>query len=137
MALEHTAADLLSEIRATRDNILSGDRATNQRIDTLEQSLNEVLKKFGRPGAFMSHDDGRARAQGWLQHKHVAEQHRRDVLQPFHATPELIDQAISARGAINKMISLQALDTHEQKSLSLFNMGASGYLVPVEWSTRI
>src|SRR5262245_7378507 len=132
-----TFDDVMRELEATRAEFQK-KTAGDVRLAALERALNAMSVRVGRPGAVGAGEgDGRASAQAWLEAKHLSEQPKRGTLQPFNASSELIDAAVTARSALVKMISLGALDAGEQKALSLFNMGGSGYIVPPEWSSRI
>jgi hypothetical protein len=50
MGLELT--ELLEESRTARSTLDQGDARTNQRIDQIEKSVNELFRKVARPPAF-------------------------------------------------------------------------------------
>jgi hypothetical protein len=51
---------LVAEIKQVSANIADGDARTNQRIDELTQSVNELYRTQGRPGSEITKDDDSA-----------------------------------------------------------------------------
>ena len=42
--------ELLKEVRATRDTLGTADQQRNLRIDKLESSINDIMRRIARPG---------------------------------------------------------------------------------------
>src|SRR5262245_15216378 len=100
-----TYDDVVREIELTR-RTLAEKTAGDARLAKLESAINRISVALGRPGGGVE-GDGRASAAAWLEVKHLSEQPKRGALQPFNASADLIDAAVVARGALDKMISLQ------------------------------
>jgi hypothetical protein len=81
---------------------------TNARIDQIEQSVNELFRKVGRPG--LSHYDGgdgtaeRADAIGLCMTKHMLDRPKDDGVAPDYAPSSgEIDEALRCKKAIVKL----------------------------------
>jgi hypothetical protein len=60
--------DLVEQIRATSRDIAQADTRNSKRLDSIEQSVNELYKRSGRPGAEICDDgDERKSAIGLCQ----------------------------------------------------------------------
>jgi HK97 family phage major capsid protein len=130
--------DLAAEIRKASQILERGDA----RIDAIEGAVNALLLKAGRPGYSGDYGDGsdRADAADWCAIRKQLQQPKDDGLQPdWRPTSDEIAGAQTAKKALSKLwrhADFAKLDHVEQKSLSAFSLGNSGWLLPPEQASR-
>ena len=57
MSNEGGLSSLVAEIRQASENISQGDAWMNQRLDGIEQSVNELFRTTHRPGGWATKDE--------------------------------------------------------------------------------
>src|SRR5262245_12357872 len=93
--------NLLSEIRAANTSIEHRDTATRSRLSALEHSVNDLMKRQGRPGGNGLGDvDARASAIGLLEQKHFAAQTKMDsaLPAPNFSSEQIAEAQMAIRG---------------------------------------
>src|SRR5262249_47676166 len=123
-------------------NIEQRDQVTRSRLNNLEASINDLMRRHGRPGGGNGRDtDARAQAIGLLETKHFNAQTKHD---PSAPAPNFSEEAISeARTAIAGLRSLMhstsidQLRYDERKALSSFSFGSQGFILAPEMSNEI
>jgi len=128
-------AKLLAEINST----------ARTRVDAIEESLaeqkesvNDLYKRLGRPGAEYSADDRDLEQKSAIEMccDRYGWQHQRNEGRgfiEFHPSADEIAEAITAQKAWRAMLrhgDIQRLDPLEQKSLSSFAFSNAGWVVP-------
>lgn len=168
-------AELLKEVKETREKILTGDAERQKVLDEikgdiaktgaaageteqklakivtdlaeketklqgLQETINNIAKKVSRPQGEFSEEANRKAARGLLELKHLYKITKRD---PEHLFSPSEDQVTEAEMAIKGMRALmhctdiQQLSAEHRKALSSFNIGASGFILPPEMSSRV
>ena len=81
---ETLLANVLHEIRTANAHIDERDSATRARLSGLENSVNDLMKRMGRPtgGNAFGETDARKSAIGLLEQKHFAATTKRDASLP-------------------------------------------------------
>src|SRR5215813_8254230 len=137
---EVTLANVAAMIRSASDGIAERDK----RIRALENSVNDVLLKMGRPhggGGDAFGSDAREQAIGLLELKHLSSVQKRDVLNPLpQFSSEQIREAETAVGALKALLhstSIDQLSLDQRKSLSAFSFGSQGFLLAPEMSNQV
>jgi HK97 family phage major capsid protein len=142
---DDVAHTLVAELRKAKTLIERGNTTLNERVDEIERSLNEVLIGQRRPGAdSYTADDRELERKSALTmcHDRHSWQHQRNEGKWIEYRPsgDEIDEAVTAQRAIRAILrhgDFARLDHVEQKSLSSFVFGSSGWVVPPEMSSRI
>jgi hypothetical protein len=132
--------DLLSEIRATREALASGDTARDQILKQVKADVDRLALKLNRPGQDTLTDDALERkASGdYLALRHVLKAGPQP--QPIDFGAQDLDSAAIARKAFGNYVrsgDLSRLVEIERKSLTEFTLGGMGVLIPPEISGRI
>lgn len=129
--------ELFAELTKMSDILAQGD----QRVEALERSVNEILRKAGRPGGIGQLGDGadleRKSAIEMCKIRHDERVPKSDdVTKAYTPSSQEIDEALAARRALSHVIrkgGMGGLDAAEQKSLSAFSFGSpGGFLLPPE-----
>src|SRR5262249_55334086 len=137
---------LVAEIRKASENIAQGDARMNQRLEGIEQSVNELYKTTQRPGAAWETKDEsnfeRKEAIGLCRNRRALTVPKIDGGVSDDYTPHAseIDEALVCRKAMKALMRYgdpARLDQTFQKSLSAFSFGGSGYLLPPEISNQV
>jgi hypothetical protein len=136
---EVTLANVAAMIRSASDGIAERDK----RIRALENSVNDLLLKMGRPsgGGFDADVDERASAVGLLEQRFCYRQTKRDsAICELSFSNEEISEAMLANKAMHKLLhatSIDVLRPDERKALSSFSFGSQGFLLAPEMSQQI
>jgi HK97 family phage major capsid protein len=112
------------------------------KMQALQDAINNVLKRVQRDGGngtLGAVDVERKEAVSLLQHRHEWKVTKQDPDHPFAATEDQISEALGGCKAVRALMhaDIRQLSAENQKSLSSFNMGASGFILPPEMSNRI
>jgi HK97 family phage major capsid protein len=119
------------------------DGVTRSRLSNLESSLNDVMRRMGRPhgGNGFGDVDSRKSAIEMLRQKHFSSQTKIDPsLPPPDFSESQISEAQTAICAIKTLLHSTSIDMvpHEQrKALSAFSFGSQGFLMAPEMSQQI
>jgi HK97 family phage major capsid protein len=135
---------LVAEIQKASANLERGDTRTNERIDQIETSLNDLFRRVGRPA--LSYADG----DDALERKSAAElciiKHALDQPKDTGAKAEYwpgsseIDSAILHRKALRLLLrhgDPTRLEPEFRKSLTSFSFGTNQFILPTEMSSRV
>jgi hypothetical protein len=136
-----------TEIVTARNAEITGLNASNaalaKRVEKQDVAINALSAKMGRPGGGgLDLDDTRTQAIALLEQRHMIRTPRRDltVAHEHVSTSEEIEEAKLADKGARALIRTGNIDNVEyncRKSLTAFQVGSSGYLMPVEWSSRV
>jgi len=165
-------AELVKEVKAASENMAAADENTKKTLEDLqkslgaqdgrmikideavkafetkhasfETSLNDLMKKIGRPGA-ENHTNGfdakeHKAAFDLLELKHEDRLKKKDLLHPFQPSDDEIKGAIDYRKALTVAMNTldpSSLPSEIRKSLSAFSFGTNGFLMPPEMSNRV
>jgi HK97 family phage major capsid protein len=135
---------LVEQIKQASADISDGDAKTNQRIDELAQSVNELYLKANRPGPGWESKDDNAfdEAIGLCQNRRALTVPKidADVADNYAPTSAEIDEALVHRKAMKALLrhgNPTRLEGTFQKSLSAFSFGATGFLLAPEMSNQV
>jgi HK97 family phage major capsid protein len=142
-------AELLRELKAARADVANNDKEHAAKLAKVAAQLtahgdaiDDICKQLGRPGAELDAGAG-------ADHKHAADYCilKHNYLQPkagpddeYAPSSDEISEATAATKGLRKILrfgSTQRLSPLEAKSLSSFNLGSSGWLLPAQWSSRV
>lgn len=164
-------SELVKEIRTASENINAADTANKAALDeirksmqehgthfiklddgfkamdtkhqTLETSINELMKKIGRPGGEHSSDEEkllRKSAIGLLETKHELKIAKKDPEHPFAPSEDQIKQAITYRKALTTAmhtVDHNTLPDEYRKSLSAFSFGTNAFILAPEMTNIV
>src|SRR5262245_17967361 len=137
---EVTLANVAAMIRSASEGI----EARDKRIRALENSVNDVLLKMGRPGGGdfnAAAVDARASAIGLLEQKHCSVATKRDVSLPGpNFSEQQVDEARLAIAGIRSLMHSTSIDQvplDQRKALSSFSFGSQGFMLAPEQSQTI
>ena len=140
---EHGLADLVREVKETRDVLLLQDEARTAIISAQQRSIEELYRRIGRPGGDLGNlppEADRAAARALLELKHFLHVTKRDEQRPFVCTEDQITEAMAyhrAFGALLRSNDTSALSIEHRKALSSFSFGTNGFILPPTMSDRI
>lgn len=137
--------DLVDQIKEVSRNIELGDARTDQRLDAIEKSIDDLYLKTGRPGGYGGGRDNadfaRKDAAGLCVVTHnltVPQNHgHRAEYTPSSAE---IDEALTARKGLLNLFrhgDANRLGPTERKSLSSFTFGTTSFILPPAMSNRV
>src|SRR5215813_37399 len=112
--------NLLTEIRAASARIDERDSATKSRLAGLEHSVNELMKRAGRPhgGNGLGETDSRAQAIELLKTKHFAGTTKHDPALPVpnFSSDQIAEAELAIRGlhALMHSSSVDAVPANER-----------------------
>jgi HK97 family phage major capsid protein len=133
--------DLLSEVRATRDAVASGDTERDRTLKQIKADVDRLALRVNRPGHDSFGDDAdRKAAIGLLKLKHDLKIPKHDAQHPFVASEDAITEAkthIEAIKALMHSADVGRLPEAMRKALSSFSFGSNGFILPVELANRI
>ena len=141
--------NLLAEVRAARALMESGDgkfatrdemAARDQKFTAIETSINDLMRKLGRPGVEFSDETNRKAAIGLCEMKHHLQVPKKDLQLPFAPTEVQISEAAVACTAMKALInsaSIDLLPSDYRKALSSFSFGSNGFILPPEMSATV
>jgi hypothetical protein len=98
---ETTLANILAEVRSASALLDQRDEATRSRIQGLEASINNVMKRLGRPSggnSFGPDVDERKSALGLLEQRYYYRQTKHDgtVVEPSFSSEEIVEARCGA-----------------------------------------
>ena len=141
---------LIKEIKEARQGMEGRDAAMAQRFDALttkyqglEEGLDALHVRLNRPGGgaegFGDRDLVRKSAREYVLERRAMLSPKDDGGGEYEPRGDEIDSAIAATKALRKVIRYGAgrLDALETKSLSEFNFGSIGWVLPSQWSSRV
>lgn len=159
-----TIGDLMREIKTAQEEIVRADaervRKLEQKADKaeltrltdelaskctkLQTAVESLSRKIGRPGGggpgdFTFEADQKA-ARGLLELKNQLRVPKADIEREYRPTPDELTEAELAVKAMKHLLKTSSIDTLpllERKALTSFQLGASGFILPPEWSSRI
>lgn len=144
MGIEPDFSVLLTELRSARETIGSHNKALTGRVDQIEKSVNEILLAQRRPGIDLGCElaTSNAKAQSRMcVYRHDPQAPKRDThALEYHASSSEIDDALIAIKAIRSLLrhgDVERLPAGERKSLSSFNFGNSGWILPPQMADRV
>jgi HK97 family phage major capsid protein len=134
-------AALVSQIRSASENIARGDSALGSRVDGVEASLNDIMKRMGRPGGEGFDTDARASAIQLCKTRRELNQPRDSGNKELY-TPggDEIQDALLHRKAIDLLWrngDPTQLPGELRKSLSAFSFGTNNFILAPEQTNRI
>jgi HK97 family phage major capsid protein len=134
--------DLVAQVKEASLNIKRADAAFGQRLDGLENNVNELFKKTSRPGFGGERDDAsteRKSAVEMCRMKHALDVPKVETSEYVPSSAQ-VDAAIAARRGLRQMIrhgDINKLDAFERKSLSAFSFGTNQFLMAPEMSNQV
>jgi HK97 family phage major capsid protein len=136
-------AQLVQEIKLASANIRTADDETRRQIRAIEESVNDLYRKVGRPGAEWSAGDEAAERKSAvelcrIQKNLVAEGdvHTAD----YTPSSAEVQTALLARKGLKALFRtghIDRLEPEHRKSLSAFSFGNSGFMLMPEMSSRV
>ena len=145
MGAEPNIGQLIAEIKSAKADITSRDQQTIERVAELESPINDILLGMRRPAGGDGYADDRN-----LERKSAVQmcvdrhswQHQKNEGRWVDYTPgsDEIDEAITSQKAWRAILrhgDIQQLDDLERKSLSAFNFGNTGWVIPPQVSMRV
>jgi len=136
--------NLLAEIRSASARIDERDSATKSRLAGLEHSVNDLMRRQGRPSGGNGFDpdvDERKSAIGLLEQKHFASVTKADpaLPAPSWGSEQIAEATLAIRGLRSLMhsTSIDQVPLDQRKALSQFSLGSSGFLLSPEMSDTI
>jgi len=110
--------DLVTEIRKTRESFDRHGTVLDRRIDTLEESLNDVCRRVGRPGGedsdYGGHDLTRQNAIIMCQDRHHWQIQKTDEFVEYAPSSDEIADAITAQKACRKIVRHATFGYHDR-----------------------
>jgi HK97 family phage major capsid protein len=140
---ETLLANVLHEIKSATANIDQRDQATRSRLSALESSVNDLMRKHGRPsgGNGLGETDERAQAVEMLQQRHHYTQTKYDAMlpEPSFSEDQIAESKLAIRGLRTLMhsTSIDQVPLDQRKALSAFSFGSSGFILAPEMSNEI
>jgi hypothetical protein len=140
---ETLLANVLHEIRTANTQIEGRDQATRARLAALESSVNDLMRRAGRPsGGFDANGrDERASAIGLLEQKYFATTTKTDpaLPPPSFSEDQIAEGRLAIRGLRTLMhsTSIDQVPLDQRKALSAFSFGSSGFILAPEQSNEI
>ena len=142
---------LVQEIKLASENIRKSDDANRYKLENLESryaalenSVNDLYKRTGRPGAEWTADDAsfeRKSAIEMCKTRHNERLPKSDLLTTEYTPSSTeIEEAIVARRALPSLMrhgNLDRFDGSIRKALSSFSFGSNGFLLPPERSNQV
>jgi hypothetical protein len=134
--------DLVEQIKETSQSIERSDNTFTKRLDGIEQSVNTLFRKVGRPGADGGADDAsfeRKSAIEMCRVKHALDVPKIETCEYVPSSAH-IDAAIAARRGLRALIrhgGMNKLDAFERKSLSAFSFGTNQFMMAPEMSNQV
>jgi len=135
--------DLLTEMKTLGAAFEKGTTGFDRKLAGLEESINELFKRVSRPGAEGGYDHGfeRKDAIQMCRDRFAWERQKTEGREIEYAPgSDEIEVAVVAQRGWRKILRhgrLERLDHTEQKSLSAFSFGGTGWMVPPTLSNRI
>src|SRR5262249_28808654 len=137
-------AELVAEVKAASAAFERGDSRTNERIDTLERSVNNLMVKVQRPGAEATgasdNDLIRKDAHELCILKHQLTVPKNDGMSTYSPSPSEIDEATAYRCGLQNLWRVgdaNRFDATIRKSMSSFSFGTNQFLMPPQLSNQI
>jgi len=138
---EVSLANVAAMIRSASDGIAERDK----RIRALENSVNDLLLKMGRPGGGGDFNaaglDERKSAISLLEQKHCSVATKRDVSlpEPNFSEQQIAEAKLAIAGIRSLMhsTSIDQVPLDQRKALSAFGFGSQGFLLAPEQSQTI
>jgi HK97 family phage major capsid protein len=131
----------VTDVEAKLVRIATDIAGNTTKLQSLEETINTLSKKINRPGSEANTDEqNRKHAIGLLQLRHEFKVTKKDVEHPFQPTEEQINEAMVAVKALHALVNtsdVASLSPEFRKALTAFNMGASGFILAPEMSSRI
>jgi hypothetical protein len=130
-------AQLVEEIKLASANIRSTDDETRRQIRAVEESVNDLYRKVGRPGGYADprDTDERKDAADMVIAKHSLDVPRIETTE-FRPSGAQVDEALQAMRGLRQLIrhgDPNKLSGEVRKSLSAFSFGANSFaLSPVQ-----
>jgi len=139
---ETLLANVLHEIKSANSRLDERDAATRSRLNNLEASINDLMRKHGRPAGGNGHEtDARSQAIGLLEQKYFATTTKTDpaLPPPSFSEDQIAEAKLAIRGLKTLMhsTSIDQLRFDERKALSAFSFGSTGFLLAPEQSNEI
>jgi HK97 family phage major capsid protein len=134
----------MAEFKQASEAIAAADSRFDRRLDSFEQSLNELYRKAGRPRGGGDRDDADTERRSAIEMCKVRRslQVTKDDGSDKEYSPGSaeIEEAIAHRKAFSHVIrhgSPAKLDGFHQKSLSAFSFAGTGMLLPPERMSEV
>src|SRR5262245_9478322 len=140
---ETLLANVLAEVRSATAVLDQRDTSTRARLNSLENSINDLMRRAGRPsgGNGLGETDERAQAIGLLQQRFYNRQTKHDgtMVEPSFSSEEINEAKTAIRGlhTLLHATSIDQLPLDQRKALSAFSFGSSGFLLAPEMSNEI
>lgn len=133
--------NILAEVRSATALLDQRDGATRSRIQSLESTVNSLMRQFGRPSGGNIEVDERKSALGLLAQRHYNRLTKHDgtVVEPNFSSEDIVEAQTAIRGLHTLMhaTSIDQLPLDQRKALSSFSFGSSGFLLAPEMSSEI
>src|SRR5215472_2195206 len=139
---ETLLANVLHEIKSANSRLDERDNATRARLSNLEASINDLMRKQGRPGGNgLGETDARKSALELLEQKyyHVQTKHDFSLPEPSFSEQQIDEAKLAIRG-IKQLMHSTSIDQVQpdcRKALSAFSFGSVGFILAPEQSNEI
>jgi HK97 family phage major capsid protein len=142
MGVELGLADFLKEAKEIRDSIGTADDAREKRLDGLERSMNDVLRKVSRPGfggGDRVDDLERKDAIEYCILRHELDVPKTDGQAAYTPSSAEIENAVLATRGLHTLFRTGNPDraVEYRKALSSFAFGSNQFILAPEMSNRI
>jgi HK97 family phage major capsid protein len=135
----------VTDVEAKLTRIVEDEAKTATRLQGLEDAMNQIMKRLGRPGSDPEDVDKaklRKQAVGLLEYKHYDKFNKQQHVfeQPFKPTDEQIAEAeVAVKGmrALMHTTNIDSLPSEYRKALSAFTFGSQGFILAPELSNEI
>src|SRR5262245_63032336 len=104
--------NLLTEIRSATSRLDERDSATRSRLSSLENSVNDLMRRAGRPsGGNGRESDERAQAIGLLEQRFYNRQTKHDgmMVEPSFSSEEITEAQTAIRG-LHQLLHATSID---------------------------
>src|SRR5215471_21024907 len=131
--------NILAEVRSATALLDQRDGATRSRIQSLESTVNSLMRQFGRPSGGNIEVDERKSALGLLAQRHYNRLTKHDGTVVELSSEDIVEAQTAIRGLHTLMhaTSIDQLPLDQRKALSSFSFDSSGFLLAPEMSSEI
>lgn len=138
-----TSSKSLGDTEGKLTRVATDIAAHETKMQALQEGMNNIIRRMTRPGGDHFSDatvDERKEAIELLEQRHRWKVTKVDTSMPFQSTEEQITEAslhLKATRALLHSTDVAQLTPEYRKALSSFTMGANGFILPPEMSSKI